>query len=64
MAKQELEKKQEKVRRTSNQTGKKEDEEKEADEGECWVKNEQRLDCLSRPVCGVITSQHAGHHSN
>ena len=64
MAKQELEKKQEKVRRTSNQTGKKEDEEKEADEGESWMKNEQRLDCLSRPVCGVITSQHAGHHSN
>ena len=36
MAKEELEKKQEKVRRSSNQTGKKEDEEKEADEGE-WV---------------------------
>ena len=51
MAKQELEKKQEKVRRTSNQTGKKEDEEKEADEGECcWMKNERRLECLSRPV--------------
>merc|ERR1719319_858009 len=33
MAKQELEKKQEKVRRSSNQTGKKEDEEKEAEDG-------------------------------